>query len=68
MTPAENYKALAETILRVKKFQEIVVPDSLIDLLTFLYNDEEIEIVAQLASGSKSAKAISKKISSAFKR
>jgi len=62
MNTTENYKALAENILRLKKFENIVIPDSLIELLTFLYNDEEIEIVAQLASGAKSAKAVSKKI------
>ena len=62
MTPTENYNALAENILRVKTFEKITVPDSLIKFLTFLYNDEEIEIVAQLTSGAKSAKAVSKKI------
>jgi electron transport complex protein RnfB len=62
MNTTENYTTLAENILRVNKFEEIVIPDSLIDLLTFLYTDEEIEIVAQLASGAKSAKAVSKNI------
>ncbi len=62
MTPQETYLALANHFLRTKTFDGIVIPDSLITLLKFLYSEEEAEIVLTLTKGMLSANAVAKKV------
>jgi len=62
MHPDLTYRALAEKCLRTDKYTEIVVPESALTLLRYMYTDEEAEIVLALGDGMQSARAISKKV------
>ncbi len=62
MPEKNTYQALAEHFLRIKKFEDVKIPDSLFALLKFLYNEEEAEIALTLTSGMKNAKWVAKQL------
>ena len=60
MQGTDPYRILAERFLRTTTFPEVVIPDSMIRLLKYMYTEEEIGIVSKMGWGMKSAKAIAK--------
>ena len=62
MPAADIYRALAEKFLHTDKYEEIVIPDSLLKLLPHMYTEEEAELVLQLGGAMQTAGAIAKKV------
>ena len=62
MNTERNYQIIAEKYLNTTKYYEIVIPASLTALLRHMYTEEEAVLVAQIAQGVKTAKAIAKKV------
>ena len=56
------YGVLAEKFLRTTTFPEVIIPDSLIQLLKYMYTEEEVEIVSKMSWGMKGAKSIAKMV------
>jgi Pyruvate/2-oxoacid:ferredoxin oxidoreductase delta subunit len=60
MKSERAYRIVAEKYLHAKTFKEVVIPDSLMKLLKFMFREEEIEIMAHLGLGMKSVNRIAK--------
>ena len=60
MNTSSAYRVIAEKYLHTKTFKEVVIPDSLMELLRFIFTEEEAEMVAKLGLAMKSVKSIAK--------
>jgi electron transport complex protein RnfB len=62
MAAERAYRTIAEKYLHAKTFKEVLVPDSLMKLLKFMFTEEEAEIVAHLGLAMKSVKKIARSV------
>ena len=62
MNTSSAYRVIAEKYLHTKTFKEVVIPDSLMRLLRFMFTEEEAEIIAKLGLAMKSVRTIAKAV------
>jgi electron transport complex protein RnfB len=62
MKASRAYRMIAEKYLHTKTFKDVVIPNSLMKLLSFMYTEEEAELVANLGLAMKSVKTIAKSV------
>jgi hypothetical protein len=62
MNTSSAYRVIAEKYLHTKTFKEVVIPDSLMRLLRFMFTEEEAEIMAKLGLAMKSVRTIAKAV------
>jgi electron transport complex protein RnfB len=56
------YRIIAEKFLHAKTFEDVVIHDSLMKLIRFMFTEEEAEIVAHLGLAMKSVKKIARTV------
>lgn len=62
MNASRAYRTIAEKYLHTRTFKDVMIPDSLIRLLVFMFSEEEAELVANLGLAMKSVKTIAKSV------
>ena len=62
MSTSNAYRIIAGKYLHARTFTDVVIPNSIFPLLTFLFTEAEAELVATLGLAMKSTKAIAKAV------
>jgi NAD-dependent dihydropyrimidine dehydrogenase PreA subunit len=62
MQTSPAYRRLAEKFVFKKSWEDVIVPDSLLKIVTFLFTEEEAEIVEKLSFLGTTARAVARKM------